>query len=52
MFAATAKIANEKYKMLRDLGLLDGYGKNYFTRSYFDIWKEWKEAVKAGKIRN
>lgn len=54
MFAATAKIANEKYKMLKDLGLLETYGKdggekNYFERSYFDIWKEWKEWMKNGQ---
>jgi len=49
MFAATAKIANEKYKMLKDLGLLEEYGKDYFKRSYFDLWKEWKEFMKSGK---
>jgi hypothetical protein len=46
MFAATAKIANEKYKMLRDLGLLEDYGKDYFKRSYYDLWKEWRETTK------
>lgn len=51
MFAATAKIANEKYKMLKDLGELDGYGKDYFKRSYFDIWKEWKEWMKMGQTK-
>lgn len=51
MFAATAKIANEKYKMLKDLGIFDKYGKNYFERSYFDIWKEWKEFMKSGKLK-
>jgi hypothetical protein len=56
MFAATAKIANEKYKMLKDLGILDSYGKdggerNYFERSYFDLWKEWKEAIKSGNLK-
>jgi hypothetical protein len=42
--------------MLKDLGILDSYGKdggerNYFERSYFDIWKEWKEAMKSGNLK-
>lgn len=49
MFAATAKIANEKLQMLKDLGELEKYGKDYFARSYFDIWKDWKEFKKSGK---
>jgi len=48
MFQSAAKIANEKYVMLRDLGKLNDYGRDYFKRSYFDIWKEWKE-FKTGK---
>jgi hypothetical protein len=49
MFAASAQIASEKMQMLKDLGELDSYGTDdYFKRSYFDIWKEWK-AMKTGK---
>ena len=48
MFASAAKIANEKYTMLKDLGQLDSYGNDYFKRSYYDIWKEWKD-FKSGK---
>lgn len=51
MFAATAKIANEKLQMLKDLDLLKDYGKDYYKRSYFDLWKEWKEQMKAGKFK-
>jgi hypothetical protein len=49
MFSASAQIASEKMQMLKDLGELDAYGTDdYFKRSYFDIWKEWK-AMKTGK---
>ena len=43
MFAASAKIANEKYKMLTDLDELSDYGHDYFKESYFSIWKRWKK---------
>ncbi len=41
MFSVSAKIANEKMRMLQDLGLLSSYGTDYFKRSYWDIWNEW-----------
>ena len=43
MFAMSAKVCNEKLQMLKDLGMLQDYGRDYFKRSYFDIWKTWKE---------
>lgn len=46
MFAASSKIANEKLQMLRDLDILQEYGKDYFKESYFKLWKEWKEYMK------
>lgn len=50
MFAASAEIVNQKLQMLRDLGILQEYGKDYFKRSYFDLWKEWKSA-NSGKLK-
>lgn len=44
MFAAAAAIANEKLAMMDDLGISL---RDYFERSYFDIWKEW--AATKGK---
>ena len=47
MFAASSKIANEKLQMLRDLGIEQEFGRDYFKESYLKIWKEWKDYIKT-----
>ena len=48
MYQIASNIANEKLKMYRDLGL--GVNRaDYFSRSYFDVWKQW--SGKDGSIK-
>jgi|GEM_PF-4641598 len=47
MYQIASNIANEKLKMLFDLKL--PIPKDYFDRSYFDVWKQW--SGKSGEIK-
>ena len=48
MFAAAAKIANEKLQMIRDLNIEKEFDKGYFERSYLSVWKDWAAWKKGG----